>query len=156
MRNSSFSYLPSTLVVDIPEIDEQHAHLFEQLEVFKASCLEHNAVPADEAEALFNTLLEHCRTEERLAREAGLDFHRHGEKHATMLHSIRNVLNDMERPGVNVFGVIRYIACWFERHIREEDKNLGLYLRQEPCANQGQRFSEMFPERPFPGRPSAC
>ncbi|HLO62943.1 MAG TPA: hemerythrin family protein [Azonexus sp.] len=135
-------------MIDIPEIDDQHARLFEQLEVFKASCLEHNAVPLDEAEALFTALLEHCRTEERLAREAGLDFRRHAEKHATMLHSIRKVLDDMERPGVNVFGVIRYIGCWFERHIREEDKRLGLYLRQVPCVSPGQRIVEGFPERP--------
>ena len=151
MRNSSFSYLPSALVIDIPEIDDQHAHLFEQLEIFKASCIEHNAVSIDEAEALFAALVEHCRTEERLANEAGLDFRRHGEKHTTMLHSIRNVLDDLERPQVDVFGLIRYVGCWFERHIREEDQGLGLELRQARCANRGQWFAEGFQERP-----SAC
>ncbi|MDE2440855.1 MAG: hemerythrin family protein [Betaproteobacteria bacterium] len=148
MRNSSFSYLPSALVIDIPEIDAQHAHLFEQLEVFKASCIERNEVPVDEAEALFSTLVEHCRTEERLAREAGLDFRRHGEKHAAMLHSIRNVLDDMERPGVDVFGLIRYVGCWFERHIREEDKSLGLDLLQVTRTDRGQQLTDGLRERP--------
>lgn len=147
MQNSSFSYLPSTLVIDIAEIDDQHARLFEQLEIFKASCIEHNAVSLDEAEALFASLVEHCQTEERLAREAGLDFRRHGEKHTTMLRSIRNVLDDLERPGVDVFGLIRYVGCWFERHIREEDKNLGLDLRQCSCADPGRRFAAGFQER---------
>lgn len=147
MRNSSLSYLPSSLVIDIPEVDDQHARLFEQLEIFKASCIEHNAVPVDEAEALFATLLEHCQTEERLARQAGLDFRRHGEKHVAMLNGIRKALNDMERPEVDVFSLIRYVGCWFERHILEEDKNLGVNLREMRFTDTGQQFADEFLER---------
>src|SRR5574343_1379420 len=130
MQNSSFSYLPSALVIGVPEIDEQHAHLFEQLEQFKASCIEHNAFMADEAEALFSTLVDHCQTEERIANEAHLDFREHGEKHRLMLRSIRKMLNDMERPGADVFSLIRYVDYWFERHIHDEDLTLGLNLKQ--------------------------
>ena len=39
MGNSSLSYLPNALVIEIPEIDLQHARLFEQLAVFKAGNL---------------------------------------------------------------------------------------------------------------------
>jgi len=147
MQNSSISYLPSTLVVDFQEIDDQHAHLFEQLETFKASCIEHNAYQADEAEALFSALVVHCRTEERLAGEAGLDFRRHGEKHRVMLRSIRKMLDDMENPGADVFSLIRYVEYWFERHIQEEDRNLGINLKQVVFAEVGQQFADEFLEQ---------
>jgi len=70
MGNSSLSYLPNALVIEVPEIDHQHARLFEQLEVFKASCIEHNAFVSEEAEAIFQILVDHCATEERLAAQA--------------------------------------------------------------------------------------
>lgn len=144
MRSSSLSYLPSALVIDVPEIDEQHAHLFEQLEEFKASCIEHNAYQADEAEALFATLTTHCQTEERLARQAGLDFRRHGEKHRVMLRGIRKMIDDMENPGADVFSLIRYVDYWFERHIQEEDRNLGVNLKQVAFAEVGEQFADEF------------
>ncbi len=151
MRSSSLSYLPSTLVIDVPEIDEQHAHLFEQLETFKLSCIDHNAYQADEAEALFATLDAHCRTEEQLARQSGLDFRRHGEKHRLMLRSIRKMLDDMESPGADVFSLIRYVDYWFERHIQEEDRNLGVNLRQVAFAEVGEQFADEFLERRVSG-----
>jgi hemerythrin-like metal-binding protein len=130
MGNSSLSYLPNALVIDVPEIDDQHARLFEQLEAFKASCIDHNAFVPEEAEAIFQTLVDHCATEERLAGEAGLDFGRHGDKHRLMLSGIRKRLDAMEHPDADVYGLIRYVAYWFERHITEEDKHLGNQLHQ--------------------------
>lgn len=151
MRSSSLSYLPSTLVIDVPEIDEQHAGLFEQLETFKVSCIDHNAYQADEAEALFATLEAHCRTEERLARQSGLDFSGHGEKHRLMLRGIRKMLNDMEKPGGDVFSLIRYVDYWFERHIQEEDRNLGINLRQAAFVEVGEQFADEFLEQRVSG-----
>lgn len=138
MQNPSLFYLPSALIIGVPEIDSQHAHLFEQLAQFKASCIEHNAFQSDEAESLFATLMEHCQTEERFAHEAGLDFCCHGEKHRLMLRGIRKMLDDMERPGADVFSLIRYVEYWFERHIQEEDINLGASLQQRATSGTGQ------------------
>lgn len=147
MRSSSLSYLPSALVIDVPEIDEQHACLFEQLEEFKASCIEHNAYQADEAEALFATLTTHCQTEERLAGQAGIDFRQHGEKHRIMLRGIRKMLDDMDNPGADVFGLIRYVDYWFERHIQEEDRNLGINLKRVVLAGVGGQLADELLER---------
>ncbi len=144
MGSPSFSYLPTTLVVDVHEIDQQHANLFEQLTALKSACVEHNAYMPQEAEALFLTLVEHCQTEERLAQAAGLDFRRHGEKHRAMLHGIRKRLDDMERPEADVFGLIRYVEYWFERHITEEDKGLGESLRRSAFEKVGQPFADKF------------
>lgn len=145
MDNSSLAYLPDVLVINVPEVDGQHARLFEQLELFKAACLESNAFMSDQAEALFAYLVAHCETEERLAGEAKLDFRRHGEKHRVMLKGIRKRLDEMEHPEADVFGLIRYVAYWFERHIKEEDIGLGDSLRQalspnvQPSFVKGQR-----------------
>ncbi len=128
MDSRSFSYLPGALLINVPEIDAQHADLFERLASLKISCIEHNAYMQEEADELFVTLVEHCETEERLAREAGVDFRRHGEKHLAMLHGIRKRLDEMEHPEADVYGVIRYIEYWLERHIREEDTLLGKSL----------------------------
>lgn len=137
MHATYLSYLPSALVIDVQEIDEQHARLFEQLDAFKAACIERNAFLPDEAEALFATLMAHCQTEERLARQAGLDFGLHGEKHRVMLRGIRKMLNDMNNPGADVFSLIRYVDYWFERHIQEEDRKLGVDLKQVSMAEAG-------------------
>ena len=147
MDSLSFSYLPTALVVDVHEIDLQHANLFEQLAALKSACVDHNAYMPLEAEALFLSLVEHCETEERLARAAGLDFLRHGEKHRAMLHSIRKRLDDMERPEADVFGLIRYVEYWFERHITEEDKGLGESLRQSAFLEVGQQVADEFLEQ---------
>lgn len=150
MANSSLSYLPNALVIDVPEIDLQHAQLFAQLEAFKASCVEHNAFMSQEAEEIFRTLVDHCETEERLAAVAGLDFRRHGEKHRAMLNGIRKRLDAMEHPEADVYGLIRYVEYWFERHIKEEDKNLGENLRQSSFADVGQQFADEFLEERSP------
>lgn len=146
MDNQTLSYLPSNLVIDIPEVDLQHARLFERLAALKLACIENNAYMSEEAEALFGVLVEHCATEERLARAAGLDFRRHGEKHRAMLKGIRKGLNDMKRPEADVFGLIRYVEYWFERHIEDEDKGLGDCLHQAAFAEVGQQFADEFLE----------
>lgn len=145
MGNSSLSYLPNALVIEVPEIDHQHARLFEQLEVFKASCIEHNAFVSEEAEAIFQILVDHCATEERLAAQAGLDFGRHGDKHRLMLSGIRKRLDAMAHPEADVYGLIRYVEYWFERHITEEDKGLGQQLRQSARLSEGEQFVDSFP-----------
>src|SRR5574343_1907309 len=146
MDSLSFSYLPTALVVDVHEIDQQHANLFEQLAALKSACVDHNAYMPLEAEALFLSLVEHCETEERLARAAGLDFRRHGEKHRAMLKGIRKGLNDMKRPEADVFGLIRYVEYWLEHHIEDEDKGLGDCLHQAAFAEVGQQFADEFLE----------
>lgn len=141
MGNTSSSYLPNALVLDTPEIDHQHAQLFEKLEIFKASCVDHNAFMAQEAEEIFGTLVHHCQTEERLAGEAGLDFRSHGDKHRAMLAGIRKRLDAMEHPEADVYGLIRYIEYWFERHIKEEDRNLADSLHRVAFSGVGQQIA---------------
>ena len=53
----------------------------------------------------------------------------------------------MERPEADVFGLIRYVEYWFERHITEEDKGLGESLRQSAFLEVGQQVADEFLEQ---------
>lgn len=130
------AFLPEALHIDIPEIDNQHAALFSRLADLKALCIEANALPEAEADALMLILREHCATEERLAIASGLDFSLHAIKHEKMLKSIAKTLADVREGKTDVFSLIRFLEYWFERHISEEDKVLGRHLQQVMCAQQ--------------------
>ena len=123
-------FLPSSLIVNIQAIDEQHAALFSSLATLKLLCIERNELPAAESESLLAALRIHCATEEKLAGEAGLDFSDHGKKHKTMLAAISKALIDVREGHMDVYSVLRYVEYWFERHIREEDLKLGHNLQQ--------------------------
>lgn len=129
MNTGFSSHLPRALIVNVAEIDRQHDGLFSELAALKAMCIEQNALPVARAEALFDLLVTHWATEEQLARDAGLDFRKHHEKHERMLKGIRKMLNEVEGEALDVFSLIRYIDYWFERHIADEDKDLGYALQ---------------------------
>lgn len=123
-------FLPRELLVDVPAIDRQHDELFTRFEALKAICIEQNALPIAEAEALIDALEVHFATEEKFALDAGVDFGRHGEKHRRMLASVRKMLANVIAGELDAFSLIRYLDYWFERHIREEDKALGRSLQR--------------------------
>jgi hemerythrin len=130
MNAETAAFLPSTLIVNIHEMDEQHAALFSRLAALKMLCIERNELPINELEALLAALRIHCATEENLAGNAGLNFCDHGTKHEKMLAAISKALSDVREGRMDVFSVLRYIEYWFERHIREEDLDLGCNLQQ--------------------------
>jgi hemerythrin-like metal-binding protein len=137
---SSLSFLSEDLILDVDVIDCQHNELFGRLDALKALCVERNALPEVEAEALLNALVAHFSAEEKLARAAGLDFRAHGEKHQRMLEGIQKMLFEVVSGCMDVFTLLRYIDYWFERHIVYEDKLLALNLQQTPFSLEGQHF----------------
>lgn len=130
MNTENAVFLPSSLIVNIQAIDDQHADLFSGLAALKLLCIERNELPAAESDSLLAALRIHCATEEKLASEAGLDFSDHGKKHRKMLAAISKALDDVHAGRMDVFSVLRYVEYWFERHIREEDFKLGHNLQQ--------------------------
>lgn len=134
--------LPRELLVDVPVIDRQHDELFTQFEALKAVCLERNALPVGEAEALLEALAVHFATEEKFALDAGIDFGRHGEKHRKMLAGVRKMLDGVVAGDLDAFSLIRYLDYWFERHIREEDKALGRNLQHTAFLTLGKQLAD--------------
>lgn len=130
MNDQIAVFLPDSLVINVPEIDEQHAELFAGLARLKSLCIEANCLPSDQAEALLETLRIHCSTEEAFAERAGLDFTVHAAKHRAMLKGIEKTLAQVRQERMDIYSLLRYIEYWFERHIREEDIELGLELQQ--------------------------
>ena len=130
MNAETAAFLPSTLIVNIQVMDDQHAALFSNLAALKMLCIERNELPVAESETLLKALRFHCATEEGLAGNAGLDFSAHGQKHKNMLAAITHAVNEVHEGRMDVFSVLRYIEYWFERHIREEDLKLGHNLQQ--------------------------
>ena len=130
MNQETAAFLPSALIINIEEIDDQHAALFSRLAALKLLCLNTKHLPVADAEALLDQLRQHCATEERLAGEHGLNFAAHARQHQTMLAAITKAVDEVRHNRMDVFGVLRYIEYWFERHIREEDLNLGRNLQQ--------------------------
>jgi hemerythrin-like metal-binding protein len=121
-------FLPDGLLLGVPEIDEQHRALFAQLDEIKAACVEKNHLPTALSEQLLLALREHFRTEECLAQSAGCDFAEHLQSHEEILIAIEKGLADAGSGTKDVFGVLRFLEYWFERHITEKDIALGRNL----------------------------
>lgn len=114
--------LPQALVLGVPEVDAQHEEIFRRVASLKADCLLANALADAPALQLLAFLAEHFSTEERIARQAGLDFSEHAREHARNLALITRAVNEARRGYQDVFSLLRYLEYWFERHIVEEDK----------------------------------
>lgn len=125
MNHGPHSFLPGPLLIGVAEIDAQHDALFRQLVVLKGLCLRDGFLPLDEAERLLLALQDHYATEERLAAEAGMDFADHARGHREMLELVRKALHEVAEKRGDVFGTLRYVEYWFERHITQEDMCLG-------------------------------
>lgn len=130
MDHESAAFLPEALILDIDEIDDQHAGLFARLAHLKEHCIAANGLPPGEGCALLEALRDHCATEERLAAEAGLDFAEHATKHQAMLRCIGHAIEQVLIGKNDAFSLIRYLEYWFERHIHDEDVPFGERLHR--------------------------
>lgn len=125
MTESSLRFLPEELQIGVAEIDCQHDALFGRVVELKATCLGCESIPQPCADELLRSLNEHYATEERHALAMGMDFSVHAHEHETMLHSVSRALAEAVAGRADVFGVLRYVEYWFERHIATEDFKLG-------------------------------
>lgn len=128
MGSEAAYFLPNSLVLGVPEIDAQHRELFAKLAEIKATCIAENCLPEASADALLVFLQDHFLTEERLAKAAGYDFSRHAAKHEIMIAAIRQGIAKVQIGKKDVFGLLKFVEYWFERHIAEEDLLLSKVL----------------------------
>lgn len=125
MSDDTLSFLPLALHIGIEEIDAQHDALFGHLVRLKRLCLNINRLPANEADALLARLRQHFVTEAHYASQAGIDFAAHTQRHQTMLDQVAKALKGASAANTDVFGVLRYVEYWFERHIAQEDQHMA-------------------------------
>ena len=121
MSARQYSMLPQNLRVNIPEIDVEHNELFAFLEGFKEYCFERSPIPQEKRNALYGLLVNHFKTEERLAISASIDFSGHEDAHEKMLETVSQALGQMASNNSDLYSLIRYIGYWFEIHILRYD-----------------------------------
>ncbi len=121
--------LPDALVINLPEIDAQHEEIFGRIEALKAACLESDDVPIEEFESLEAFFVFHFATEERIAREAGLDFSEHTRIHQKNQRVLKKALEEVRSGARDAYSFMRYVELWFERHIIEYDQPFAASLR---------------------------
>jgi len=120
--------------IGVPEIDREHAALVQDF----ARLIDpgHRNDPAYQRVAL-DLLTEHvCRHfdhEEHLMREHGYpEFRRHAEVHAMLLRQLTHfeaLLNAQPEEGAGP-SILDFVGRWLIDHIQEDDKRLGVYLRE--------------------------
>lgn len=126
MNDRAPRFLPKELIIGVPEVDAQHEALFARLVFLKELCLETKHLPLEQAEGLLAALQEHYATEECLAAGNDIDFSEHARQHEMMLRAVGKTLMEVVAGRANIFSLLRYLDYWFERHIAEEDRLLGL------------------------------
>lgn len=132
MNNGAHSFLPAPLLLGVAEVDAQHDALFRHLVVLKGLCLRDGCLPVEETDGLLAALREHYATEERLAAEAGQDFAAHARAHREMLELLGKAFREVVEGRGDVFGTLRYVEYWFERHITQDDMCLGTCSSRMP------------------------
>ncbi|WP_265949325.1 bacteriohemerythrin [Dechloromonas sp. A34] len=130
MNDGAHHFLPGPLLIGVAEVDAQHDAMFRQLVVLKGLCLRDGCLPIEETDGLLAALQEHYATEERLAEEAGLDFAAHAQAHREMLELVGKAFSEVVEGRGDVFGTLRYVEYWFERHIAQDDMCL------DKCSSQ--------------------
>lgn len=121
--------LPDALVIDHPEVDAQHEQIFIRIETLKIACFEGDDPAIEVFDDLLTFLGHHFATEERIAREVGLEFSQHAKTHHDNLYVLSKALDEVRRKARDVYSFLRYVEFWFERHILEEDKPFGARLK---------------------------
>ncbi|HMV20160.1 MAG: hemerythrin [Betaproteobacteria bacterium] len=113
--------LPEALIVDVPELDAQHEAIFAQIEAIKKACLGTDELPLAALEMLIDLLRGHFASEEQLARESGIYFGDHDRVHRESLAALDRTIHRVRQGSLDGFCLLRYLECWFERHILDQD-----------------------------------
>ena len=130
MENTLGGLLPEALLIYLPEIDVQHEEIFRRIEALKNSSIGSGPVSLDESRSLLDYLEWHFASEERIARQRGIDFVDHARAHDENLHTLRKALAAVHEGSQDVHSFLRYAEYWFERHITDEDKPFAARLRE--------------------------
>jgi hemerythrin len=120
--------------VGIKEIDSQHAHLADLIDVLSAALkdgADMAAVAASLAEVISFAEF-HFATEEELMTEFGVaSLLSHRNAHRRLLEDIRNLDVGGDLPSISL--ILRYMREWLFRHIDGFDKDLGHSLVAKGC-----------------------
>mgnify|MGYP000928745549 FL=1 len=128
MKPQSPGMLPIALMVDNAELDAQHDGLFSLIERLKAEAMAAGSLPPEVLHDLAKRFEDHFATEERLAREANIEFLVHGEEHAKNLRLLHKAVGEIGAGKLDLHTFLRYLEYWFEQHITGYDRRFAARL----------------------------
>jgi hemerythrin len=123
------------LATGVPEIDEQHRQIFEQLEAI------YDAIGRGASRHELSRTLEflrghvarHFTAEEALMRSVGFpEIAAHRAEHEAFARDLRVLEADHERGGANPALVLRVsaqLAAWLREHVSGSDRALAEFVR---------------------------
>ncbi len=129
------------LVVDIPEMDEQHRGLFamigdldDMLPTLKSD--PGNIIAKGKTRALVDALIDflnvHFEDEEALMRDSGFPlFDEHRGDHMRIMSKIHDHINRMDGVSYeSTSSLHRYLCHWLANHIAREDKKYAQHVKK--------------------------
>lgn len=138
MAERQTGFLPTVLVTGEAEVDAQHDGIFKRVEHLKKLAFGSANLPSEELRELLDFLEKHFATEERLAREANIEFLVHGQEHARNLRILGKAIGEVERGKLDRHTFLRYVEYWFEQHISGFDKRFVERLTEAKKRQQTQ------------------
>ena len=125
-----------SLLVGVSLIDTQHRELIGKMDYLRDACLQgkgHDEVDAT-LKFVVSYVQEHFKDEEEMqAKYAYPEIVEHKKLHAGFVERIIELLQEDKRTGptTELTGKVNStLIGWFIKHIRTEDKKLGLYIRK--------------------------
>lgn len=122
MAEKHTGFLPTALTTGESEVDAQHEAIFQRVDHLQKLAIESNALPVAELREMLDYLAEHFATEERLAKEANIEFLVHGQEHASNQRLLNKAITELEKGKLDRHTFLRYVEYWFEQHINNFDK----------------------------------
>lgn len=132
-------WMKSSLILDIPEIDNQHRELFVRvdklLEAMKKGVGCEEVIPL--IKFLEDYVIEHFSTEHRLMEQSGYPERReHDREHQEFIKKYRQAKLSFQQSGSCSAWVIQFqhlLRIWIKEHIARQDLKLGQFLKNQPA-----------------------
>lgn len=124
-------------------IDNQHRELYRRLNDLLSAARQGQGKEAvgESIRYLSSYVLDHFRNEEKMQLECAYpDFIEHRKQHEQFRNELANLITNLEIRGVNYATIIEALDMsidWLARHIKERDKPLAEYLRDNSVRTAG-------------------
>ena len=128
------SYWKDSLIVGVPQIDDQHRKLVEAIDLLIEACMQGKGRDTIEQTLKFTVSYtkEHFSDEEKLqSKYAYPGMAAHKLLHSQFITNINSLLHEFEQTGPNLAltgKLSKTLVDWLIKHISTEDKKLGEHI----------------------------
>jgi hemerythrin-like metal-binding protein len=130
----SLAYWRDICILNLPEIDEEHADLLRILKAIYQDIQigEDRHRLQSKLHLLFDSALSHCESEERLMESYGYpDYQEHADRHEELLNTVLNLhLKAEEQDGKLTLDMLHGIVVWLNHHFWDYDLKLAQFIQQ--------------------------